>query len=95
MDVIGGMTNWIASGDGGIGAVAGLAEAHQFAGFYDSVTVGGIDTDFGYFSGFFSEPGDTPDPDLPGGVGLTYSLTDDVGQWVSGAVSFGDPVAAP
>ena len=84
---------WVASGTGAIGG-AGLP-AHQFNGFYNNVTVDGISTDFGFFSGFFSEPGNTPDPDLPGGVGLTYSLSDDVGQWVSGALTFGDPVPAP
>ena len=69
---------------------------HQFSGFYDSVTNGGAGPGSGLFRGFFSEPGDTPDPDLPGGVGLSYSLTDNDGaEWVSGAVIFGDPVAAP
>ncbi len=82
---------WIASGSGNIGAGAGLP-AHQFSGFYNNVTVGGISTDFGFFSGFFSEPGNSPDPNLPGGVGMTYTLSDDVGQWVSGALTFGAPL---
>ncbi len=85
---------WVASGSGNIGAGAGLP-AHQFSGFYNSVIVDGFCTDFGFFSGFFSEPGNTPDPDLPGGVGLTYTLFDDRNEWVSGALIFGDPLPAP
>ena len=86
--------SWVASGSGNIGAGAGLP-AHQFSGFYNNVTVGGVSTDFGFFGGFFSEPGNTSDPDLPGGVGLTYTLFDDRNEWVSGTLAFGDPVAAP
>lgn len=89
-----GQSSWFASGSGNIGAGAGLP-AHQFSGFYNNVTVDGFSTDFGFFSGFFSEPGNTPDPDLPGGAGLTYTLFDDLNQWVSGALVFGSPVAAP
>ncbi|MCH9026177.1 MAG: FecR domain-containing protein [Proteobacteria bacterium] len=86
-----GQSIWVASGSGDIGARAGLP-AHQFSGFYNNVTVDGFSTDFGFFSGFFSDPGNTSDPSLPGGVGLTYTLFDDLSQWVSGALVFGDPV---
>ena len=74
-----GGSNWIASGSGNIGVGAGLP-AHQFSGFYNNVTVDGFSTDFGYFGGFFSEPGNTPDPNFPGGAGLTYTLFDDLAQ---------------
>lgn len=89
LDIAG--VNWIASGSGAIGG--GIA-AHLFSGFYDFVTIDGFNADYGFFSGFFSEPGNTPDSDWPGGVGLTYTLYDDRNEWVSGAVIFGDPVAA-
>ena len=46
----------------------------------------------GVFSGFFSEPGPTSDPTFPGGVGMTYSLSDtQSGTAVSGALAFGNP----
>ena len=46
----------------------------------------------GVFSGFFSEPGNTSDPNIPGGVGLTYSIQDAQGTTtVSGAAAFGNP----
>lgn len=88
-----GQSIWFASGSGNIGARAGLP-AHQFSGFYNNVTVDGFSTDFGFFSGFFSDPGNTSGPGLPGGVGLTYTLFDDLNQWVSGVLVFGDPVPA-
>ena len=85
--------SWVASGSGNIGG-AGLP-AHLFSGIYDNVTVDGFNTDSGDFSGFFSEPGNTSDPDLPGAVGLTYPLGDNDGVgWISGALAFGDPQPA-
>ncbi len=87
---IGGVT-WSASGDGDMGAEIGLP-AHLFEGFYNSVLIGASTTGTGTFTGFFSEPGATSDPAIPGGVGLTYSLQDPQnGTTVSGAAAFGNP----
>lgn len=82
---------WNAAGTGTIGAQAGLP-AHLFAGMYGNVSVDGIGGGTGVFSGFFSEPGPTSDPAVPGGAALTYSLND-AGQQeqVSGAAAFGNP----
>ena len=82
--------NIIATGDGLIGQT-GLA-AHQFAG---SITGGVISTTQaapqGSFSGFFSAPGGTV-PGVPGGAGLTYTLTDGQGALaVDGAAAFRGP----
>ena len=95
-------STWDASGVGDIGARVGLP-AHQFMGSYGSITItdpigASTSSTEGYFSGFFSDPGNSPDPAVPGGVGLTYALTDenggDGGVVVSGALAFGDPVPA-
>ena len=87
---IGGVT-WNASGGGDMGMEIGLP-AHLFEGFYGAVVVGGATGGTGSFSGFFSEPGATSDPAVPGGVGLTYSLQDpQSGTEVSGAAAFGNP----
>ena len=87
---INGMT-WTASGSGNIGASAGVP-AHLFQGTYTDVAVDGIGGGNGVFSGFFSEPGNTSDPNIPGGVGLTYSVQDAQGTTtVSGAAAFGNP----
>ena len=84
-------STWSASGFGNIGAAANLP-AHLFAGIYGAVDIDGITGGSGVFSGFFSDPGQTSDPSFPGGVGLTYSLTDAQGTTtVSGAAAFGDP----
>lgn len=82
-------STWNASGQGNIGG--GLA-AHLFEGLYSTVSVDGIGGGTGSFSGFFSDPGPTADPNWPGGVGLTYSLQDAAGSsTVSGAAVFGNP----
>ncbi len=82
---------WNASGSGTIGAQLGLAP-HLFQGLYNSVDVDGIGGGSGEFSGFFSDPGPTSDPSFPGGVGLSYSLTDAQGaSTVSGTAAFGNP----
>lgn len=89
--------NWTAFGNGLIGALSDPAlPAHLFSGFYQSVTITGLSgtstTGSGVFSGFFSEPGPTSDPALPGGAGLTYSLEDPASATtVSGAAVFGNP----
>jgi hypothetical protein len=81
---------WSAAGEGTIGAQA-LLPAHLFSGFY-SVDVDGIGGGAGTFTGFFSEPGETSDPAIPGGVGLSYSLQDAQGATtVSGTAAFGNP----
>ncbi len=92
LDIAG--ANWTATGNGTIGAMAGLP-AHLFSGIYNNVAITGpmgtiIGT--GVFSGFFSDPGPTSDPTFPGGVGMTYSLSDpQSGTAVSGALAFGNP----
>jgi len=87
---IGGVT-WNAAGTGNLGLAAGLP-SHLFAGIYNAVVVAGATGGSGTFSGFFSDPGATSDPALPGGVGLTYSLQDGQGTTtVSGAAAFGNP----
>ncbi len=87
---IAGMT-WSASGTGNLGSLAGLP-SHLFFGNYRSIDVDGIAGGSGQFSGFFSEPGATSDPALPGGVGLSYSLQDEQGlATISGAAAFGNP----
>ena len=91
---ISGLT-WTADGNGTIGAQAGLP-AHLFQGLYGTVTItDAVGNQFmgdGQFSGFFSEPGPTSNPDFPGGAGLTYSLQDQGSSiQVSGAAAFGDP----
>jgi len=84
-------SNWVASGNGTIGAPAGLAP-HLFQGLYNALTIDGIIGGSGSFSGFFSGPGPTSDPSFPGGVGLTYSLQNPrSGEIVSGAAVFGNP----
>jgi len=68
-----------------------LLPAHLFSGFYN-VDVDGIGGGSGTFTGFFSEPGPTSDPAVPGGVGLGYSLQDAQGATtVSGTAAFGNP----
>ena len=84
-------SNWDAAGNGTIGAQAGLAD-HLFQGIYGTVSVDGISGGSGVFSGFFSEPGPTSNPQFPGAVGLTFSLQDPQGTAsVSGAAVFGNP----
>ena len=82
-------STWDASGQGSIG---GRLPAHLFEGLYNNVSVDGIGGGTGSFSGFFSEPGPTADPQWPGAAGLTYSLQDAQGSsTVSGAAVFGNP----
>ena len=75
---------WTTSGGvGDIGSGVGLP-AHQFSGSYANIAITGrptgpVTSTNGFFSGFFSDPGNTPDPSLPGGVGMTYTLTDENG----------------
>ena len=92
LDIAG--ANWSATGNGTIGAMAGLP-AHLFSGIYNNVAItgpGGTIIGTGIFSGFFSEPGPSSDPAFPGGVGMTYSLSDpQSGAAVSGALAFGNP----
>lgn len=83
-------STWNATGLGVIGAQAQLP-AHLFSGNY-SVDIDGVGVGGGSFTGFFSEPGPTSDPSLPGGAGLSYTLQD--GQLlttVSGTAAFGNP----
>jgi hypothetical protein len=92
LDIAG--ANWTASGNGTIGAQAGLP-SHLFNGIYNNVAITGATGTIigaGVFSGFFSEPGPTSDPAYPGGAGVTYSLSDpQSGTAVSGALAFGNP----
>ncbi len=74
------------------GAGHGALPAHLFFGAYTNVDVDGIAGGSGIFSGFFSEPGKSSNADVPGGVGLTYSLRDERGTTeVTGAAAFGNP----
>jgi hypothetical protein len=84
-------TNWVASGQGTIGAQAGLA-SHQFAGAYTGAINPSQGTLNGSFNGFFSAPGGTT-PGVPGGAGLTYTLSDAQGSGtvVDGVVVFRGP----
>jgi hypothetical protein len=92
LDIAG--ANWTAAGNGTIGAMAGLP-AHLFNGIYNNVAITGATGTIigtGIFSGFFSQPGPSADPTYPGGVGMTYSLSDpQSGTAVSGALAFGNP----
>ncbi len=93
LDILINGSNWLAQGQGGIGAAADpVLPAHLFNGTYGAITIDGVTGGFGQFSGFFSEPGPTSDPSFPGGVGLTYTLQDMNGTTtVSGAAAFGNP----
>ena len=90
-----GDNSWEAVGGGSIGVQTGLPP-HQFRGFYESVQITGPnnDTGFGEFSGFFSGPGASPQlPDLPGGAGLSYSLSNsDLIETIQGVLIFQSPV---
>jgi len=80
-------STWNATGQGNIGEAAALP-AHLFSGFY-LVDVDGI-SGGGTFTGFFSAPGPSADPSLPGGVGLSYTLQDpQQATTVSGTAAFG------
>ena len=83
--------NIVATGDGVIGAQAGLP-AHQFSGNINGGIINpiqGVPT--GSFSGFFCAPGGTV-PGVPGGAGLTYSIGDGQGTIVvDGAAAFRGP----
>lgn len=84
-------STWSAAGTGNIGAAANLPE-HFFSGLYGAVNVDGIAGGNGVFSGFFSQPGTSSNPNFPGGVGLTFSLQDAQNtSVVSGAAVFGNP----
>lgn len=81
--------NWTADGAGVIGAQLGL-QPHQFGGVYQTVTIGGQPGGNGSFSGFFTSNGGTRSG-FPGGVGLSFSLDDDVGLFVTGAIALHGP----
>jgi hypothetical protein len=82
--------NIVANGAGLIGASAGLP-AHQFNGTITSGVVSGTGTTpQGSFSGFFTAPGGTQ-PGVPGGAGLTYTVTDGHGLTADGAAAFRGP----
>jgi hypothetical protein len=87
--------SWNATGIGSIGGQAGLP-AHQFSGTYDvtgtnTATSQGFDGG-GRFDGFFSAPGNSTTPGVPGGAGLTYSLQDFTdGTTVQGTAIFRAP----
>ena len=93
LDITIGGSNWLASGQGGIGAAADpVVPAHLFNGQYGAITIDGVTGGFGLFSGFFSEPGPASDPSFPGGAALTFTLQDMTGTTtVSGAAAFGNP----
>ena len=76
--------NWVVAGRGSIGAQANLLP-HQFAGAY-SGTINGTLPAFGTYSGFFSQPGGTV-AGVPGGAGLTYTLSDGQGVFSATGVA--------
>ena len=82
-------TNWTADGSGVIGGQAGLP-AHEFQGNYQNVLIGGQNAGFGGFAGFFTASGGTQ-AGVPGGVGLSFHLDDDVGLEVNGVLAFHGP----
>jgi hypothetical protein len=82
-----GATTWDATGTGAIGAQANVAD-HHFAGALN-VSIGGgqSPTGTGTFAGFFVAPGGST-PGVPGGAGMTFSVSDDAGlQNVQGAIA--------
>jgi hypothetical protein len=83
--------NLFATGNGAIGASAGLA-AHQFSGTINGGAISSTQTTpQGSFSGFFSGAGGSQ-PGVPGGAGLTYTITDGQGGLtVDGAAAFRHP----
>jgi hypothetical protein len=82
--------NVVASGAGLIGTSAGLP-AHQFNGTITSGAISGTGAiPQGSFSGFFSARGGTQSG-VPGGAGLTYTITDGQGLTVDGAAAFRGP----
>jgi hypothetical protein len=76
--------NWLVSGRGSIGAQANL-QPHQFSGAYNG-TINGALPAFGSYTGFFSQPGATV-PGVPGGAGLTYTLSDGQGVFSATGVA--------
>jgi hypothetical protein len=76
--------NWLVSGRGSIGAQANL-QPHQFSGAYTG-TINGALPAFGGYTGFFSQPGGTV-PGVPGGAGLTYTLSDGQGVFSATGVA--------
>ncbi len=80
--------NWVVTGRGSIGAQAGLLP-HQFGGAYTG-TINGTVPAMGSYSGFFSQPGGTV-PGVPGGAGLTYTLSDGGVLSATGAAVFRGP----
>jgi len=83
--------NWVASGEGPIGAQANLP-AHQFFGSLVGQVNPTQNPIQGAFTGFFSGPGGTV-PGVPGGAGFTYILLDQLGTLnpITGAVVFRGP----
>ncbi len=63
-------------------------QSHQFAGsFNGGVISNSATTPQGSFSGFFTAPGGTQ-PGVPGGAGVTYSITDGANLTIDGAAAF-------
>jgi hypothetical protein len=90
LDLTVNQVNVMATGNGSIGASAGLP-AHQFNGTITSGVISGSGaTPQGSFSGFFSAPGGTQ-PGVPGGAGLSYTITDGHSLTVDGAAAFRGP----
>lgn len=79
--------NVIATGGGSIGAAQGL-QSHQFAGSFNGGTISNsANTPQGSFTGFFTSPGGTQ-PGVPGGAGVTYSISDGPNFTIDGAAAF-------
>ncbi len=81
--------NWVVAGRGSIGA-QGNVLSHQFSGAYTG-TINGTPGALGSYTGFFSTAGSTT-PGIPGGAGLTYTLSDGQGVFsATGAAAFRGP----
>ncbi len=91
VDITLGGLNWVAAGEGPIGAQANLA-AHQFFGSLVGQVNPTQQQVQGAFTGFFTGPGGTV-PGVPGGAGFTYILIEGQGTLnpVTGAIVFRGP----
>jgi hypothetical protein len=85
--------NWTATGQGPIGAQAGLAN-HQFSGVINGGSISSLSglPPTGNFSGFFTNPGGAPGS-VPAGAGLSYTLHDVQGIYLNDGAFSVDGVA--
>jgi hypothetical protein len=85
---------WVATGQGPIGAQAGLAD-HQFSGVINGgfiSSLSGVPAPTGSFSGFFTNPGGAPGS-VPAGAGMSYTMHDPQGVYLNDGAFSIDGVA--